>query len=144
MSHLQQLMLDLQAVKQSQGLELGLGSFATHVVNTVRAHVPRIKKVVQSVANSKISRMPKPAKSFFNRATQAGRAAYKVAKTGGNLGIKAVKPLAATAWKHKGKIAVGAGAASAISAMPSRQDQNPLIQAEPKPPAIKPLRYKVQ
>ena len=139
-----ELMLDLQEFKQAQGLELGLGGFVSHAINVVKAHAPRIKKVVTSVAKGKISRMPKPAKSFFSRATSVGRAAYKVAKTGGRVGLGGVKPLAQTAWKHKNAIAGVAGGAAAISALPSRQDQNPLIQSEPKLPAVKPLRYKVQ
>ena len=137
----QQLLLSRQY--ERRGLELGF------------------RQTVVGALKNGLKKSPGAVKSFFNKATSAGRKALKVARRGGQAIMSPGKLVPKTGYASKfrpngapqtkfnrrkiglgAKLAVGAGAVAGISALPNRKYSNPLMQAEPEAPR-KITRYKV-
>lgn len=158
MNNLQQLRLELQASKGT-ALELGFIQKALHVVNTVKKHAPKlIAAAKRTTFGSTANRMRKAApvaSSYFDKATSMGRAAFNTAKKGASFvhaqTFAKDKPMQSfrrggpnllkTAYRNKGKIAVGIGAGGAIAGGAMQSQVRPQQDIEQKP---KPVRFQVQ
>jgi hypothetical protein len=135
MNPIVKIKLELAQLRES-GLELG---FFQTAASAIAKYAPRIVKTTKQVVPNKLKNASSVAKSFFNRGTAQGRAAFKVARQGAaapiGAGVKSGKKMlhrilgdatgpnrtslgqvANFVRKNPGKIGLAVGTAGAIRA----------------------------